>query len=166
MNSLCNIQVTVFGFPPNALNPVLSHISSRARVVDRHNAPHTQSNWIHLKCASEQEVQKALACNGNIVSGSVMIGVMPCMDEGVVLGHDKENRAKINGSMRIFSPTKPQTPTTEYNTPRSPARIQNARPLAAGFNQHLSPQSVTTPTNVPQKSTGLVSRTMDYIFGW
>ncbi|XP_076236492.1 nucleoporin Nup35-like isoform X2 [Calliopsis andreniformis] len=158
--------VTVFGFPPSDVNTVLAHISSRVRIVDKHPAPHAQSNWIHLKCASEQEAQRALACNGNIVSGSIMIGVIPCTDEGVILGGDKENRTKMNGSVKSFSNIGRVNQSPEYGTPRTPIRIQNARPLVAGYNQHLSPQSVRSPENVPQKSTGLVSKAMEYVFGW
>lgn len=158
--------VTVFGFLPNDLNTVLAHISSRVRIMDKHPAPYSQSNWIHLKCASEQEAQRALACNGNIVSGSIMIGVIPCTDEGVVLGCDKENRSRMNGSIKCFSNLGRINQSPEYSTPRTPIRIQNARPLAAGYNQNLSSQSVRSPENVPQKSTGLVSKAMEYMFGW
>ncbi|KAK0166830.1 hypothetical protein PV327_004312 [Microctonus hyperodae] len=158
--------ITVFGFPPDALNTVLSHISNRVRIVDKHSAPHSQSNWIHLKCATEQEAQRALACNGNIVSGSIMIGVTPCMDEGVILNVEKENRG-MNGSMRIFSsPTKMNQSTGDSGNILRTPRIQNARPLAVGYSQHLSPQTVRSPENIPQKSTGLVSKAMEYVFGW
>ncbi|CAL7942433.1 unnamed protein product [Xylocopa violacea] len=158
--------VTVFGFPPSDLNNVLAHISSRVRIVDKHPPPHSQSNWIHLKCASEQEAQRAFACNGNIVSGSVMIGVIPCIDEGVILGCDKENRSRMNGNVKCYSNLGRMSQSSEYSTPRTPIRIQNARPLAAGYNQNLSPQSIRTPENIPQKSTGIVSKAMEYMFGW
>lgn len=158
--------VTVFGFPASDLNTVLAHISSRVRIVDKHPPPHSQSNWIHLKCASEQEAQRAFACNGNIVSGSIMIGVIPCTDEGVILGSDKENRSRMNGSMKCYPNLGRMNQSPEYSTPRTPIRIQNARPLVTGYNQNLSPQSVRTPENVPQKSTGLVSKAMEYMFGW
>ncbi|XP_012261211.1 nucleoporin NUP35 [Athalia rosae] len=161
--------VTVFGFTPNSFNAVLSHLSSRVRIIDKREAPHAQGNWIHLKCASEQDAHRALACNGHIVAGSIMIGVKPCTDEGVVLGSDKENITKLNSSAACFAtpdrlnPVSPNYPGTLL--PTSP-RIQNARPLAVGYNQHLSPQSVVSPENVPQKSTGLVSKAMEYMFGW
>ncbi|KAK2588486.1 hypothetical protein KPH14_004469 [Odynerus spinipes] len=158
--------ITVFGFLPNALNTVLSHISSRVRIVDKHPPPLPQSNWIHLKCASEQETQRALACNGSIVSGTIMIGVIPCTDEAVILENDKENRSKMSGSMRSFNTFNKLNQSRDQNTPRTPIRIQNARPLAAGYSQRLSPQSVRSPENVPQKSTGLVSKAMEYVFGW
>lgn len=159
--------VTVFGFPPSDMNNVLAHISSRVRIVDKHPPPHSQSNWIHLKCASELEAQRALACNGNIVSGSIMIGVIPCTDEGVILRCDKErNCSKMNGSIKSFCNIGRLSKSPEYSTPRTPIRIQSARPLAVGYNQNLSSQSVRSPENVPQKSTGLVSKAMEYMFGW
>ncbi|XP_012538478.1 nucleoporin Nup35 [Monomorium pharaonis] len=157
--------ITVFGFLPIDINAVLSHISSRVRIVDKHPAPQSQSNWIHLKCASEQEAQKALMCNGSIVSGTIMIGVIPCTDEGVVLGCDKENRSKLNGSMRSFSTGRiSQSP---FSTSPIVSR-RRLRSLAASYN-HLkpfSPQAAQVPENVPQKSASLVSKAMEYVFGW
>lgn len=155
--------VTVFGFLPTDINAVLSHISSRVRIVDKHPAPQLQSNWVHLKCASEQEAQRALTCNGSIVSGSIMIGVIPCTDEGVVMGLDKENRAKLTDSMKSTSITKANQ-SSSFNV--SPGRRRKLRSLAAGYNQHFSPQTAQTPENVPQRSAGLVSKAMEYMFGW
>ncbi|XP_070511201.1 nucleoporin Nup35-like isoform X2 [Cardiocondyla obscurior] len=156
--------VTVFGFLPTDVNAVLSHISSRVRIVDKHPAPQPQSNWIHLKCASEQEAQKALMCNGSIVSGTIMIGVIPCTDEGVVLGCDKENRAKLNGSMRSLSAAG-RISQSPFSAPPS-VRRRKLRSLAAGYNQHFSPQTAQVPENVPQKSGSLVTKAMEYMFGW
>lgn len=155
--------VTVFGFLPNDINAVLSHISSRVRIVDKHPAPQLQSNWIHLKCASEQEAQRALTCNGSIVSGSIMIGVIPCTDEGVLGLSDKENRTKLNGSMRSLSAGRIER--SPFNVSPTMKR-RKLRSLAAGYNQHFSPQATHTPENVPQRSTGIVSRAMEYVFGW
>lgn len=155
--------VTVFGFLPSDINAVLSHISSRVRIVDKHPAPQSQSNWIHLKCASEQEAQKALMCNGSIVSGTIMIGVIPCTDEGVVLGCDKENRAKLNGSARSLSMGRISQPPFSVSPT---ARRRKLRSLAVGYTQHFSPQAAQVPENVPQKSASLVSKAMEYMFGW
>ncbi|XP_011501292.1 PREDICTED: nucleoporin NUP53-like [Ceratosolen solmsi marchali] len=158
--------VTVFGFPTSALNTVLSHISSRVRVIDKHPAPHAQSNWIHLKCSTEQEAQRALACNGNIVSGSIMIGIIPCTDEGVILGADKELRSRLITNMKQFSTPVKSSCISGLNSTRTPDKIPNARPLVSGYNQHLSPQAVRSPENIPHKATGIVSKTIEYVFRW
>ncbi|XP_015117374.1 nucleoporin Nup35 [Diachasma alloeum] len=154
--------ITIFGFPPSAINIVLSHISNRVRIVDKHPPPQPQSNWIHLKCATEQEAQRALACNGNIVSGFIMIGVTPCIDEGVVMSPDKENR-KANGSMRIFSSSNKMTIPDSANILPSPNSSINKRVI---FNTQYSPSNIRQPDNVPQRSTGIVSKAMEYVFGW
>lgn len=161
--------ITVFGFPSSALNTVLAHISSRVRILDKHPAPHPQSNWIHLKCSSEQEAQRALGCNGNVVSGTFMIGVIPCTDEGVIMNPEKENRSMLNDSMRHLS-----TPSrygagnaSRLNVSKTPPRIKNARPLVTGFNQSLNSElALRSSENVPHKTTGLMTKAMEYVFGW
>lgn len=158
--------VTVFGFLPSDVNTVLSHISSRARIVDKHPPPQPQNNWIHLKCASEQEARRALTCNGSIVSGLIMIGVIPCTDEGVVLGSEKENRAKLNGNIRSLPSISRLNQSSDFSMSPIMNRRQKLRSLAAGYNQHLSPQPSQLPDDVPQKSSSLVSKAMEYMFGW
>lgn len=158
--------VTVFGFLPSDIKAVFAFMSTRVRIVDKHLGPQPQSNWIHLKCASEQEAQRALACNGSIISGWTMIGVVPCTDESVILGSDKENRTKLNGSMRQF-PSLLKTPVSPCQSPfnLSPtSKRRKLRSLAGG--QPFSPQTTQSPENAPQKSTGLVSKAMEYVFGW
>ncbi|XP_074110319.1 nucleoporin Nup35 [Cotesia typhae] len=158
--------ITVFGFPPDTLNTVLSHISNRVRIVDKHPPPHPQSNWIHLKCATEQEAQRALLCNGNIVSGLIMIGVAPCTDEGVILNPDKENCSNLNRSMRVFSSPTKLNQSSDYNSAIRSPKLHNARPLASGYNHHINSHSVRSPENVPQKASGIVSKAMELVFGW
>lgn len=94
-----------------------------------------------------------------------MIGVVPCTDEGVILRGDKENRSMMGDSMRVFSTPIRPSGVGGLNTTMTPGRIANARPLISGYNQHLSPQAVRTPDNVPHKSTGLISKAMEYVFG-
>lgn len=158
--------VTVFGFPMSHLNNVLSHISSRVRIVDKYCAPNMQSNWIHLKCASEQEAQRALACNGNMVSGLIMIGVIPCTDERVILDSDKKSRAGLNKNIRYYGTVGKVNQSPECGSPNAPIKLQHARPLAVGYNQHPSPQAVKSPENIPQKSSRLTTRALQYMFGW
>jgi hypothetical protein len=95
-----------------------------------------------------------------------MIGVIPCTDEGVILGVDKELRSKLTDSMRLFSTPVKSPCISGLNAVRTPVRIQNARPLVSGYNQHLSPQAVRSPENIPHKATGIVSKTLEYVFRW
>jgi hypothetical protein len=95
-----------------------------------------------------------------------MIGVIPCTDEGVILGGDKEFRSRLITSMKQFSTPVKSPCISGVNAVRTPDRILNARPLVSGYNQHLSPQAVKSPENIPHKATGIVSKTIEYVFRW
>lgn len=96
----------------------------------------SQGNWVHVKFNNLSEVSRALSLNGKCIGGNIMIGVQ--------LHYNKEN--KENKSM-ITSPMR-------------------ARSLRHSFiSPHLT-NNVIASENVPQKSTGIVSKAMEYVFGW
>ncbi|XP_044266816.1 nucleoporin Nup35 [Tribolium madens] len=95
-----------------------------------------QGNWLHVKFNNLCDVPRALALNGRCISNNIMIGVS--------LHYDKENKENEN----VFT---------------SPVR---ARSLRHSFITPSGNNSVLPPQNVPQKSTGLVSKAIEYVFGW
>ncbi|KAJ8982070.1 hypothetical protein NQ317_001479 [Molorchus minor] len=97
----------------------------------------TQGNWLHVKFNNLSEVSKALALNGKLLCNNIMIGVQPY--------YNKEN--KENDSMVYTSPIR-------------------ARSLRHSFISPHSPNTVVPPQTVPQKSTGIVTKAMEYVFGW
>lgn len=131
------LWVTVFGFPPSALSVVLGHFANFCSIIDK-KIP-TQGNWVHLKLGSFIDVRKALSYNGKCISNTVMIGVMPYNN---IIGN-KENldASVLNQTSRARS---------LRQTAVSPATLN----------------AVTSPQNVPHKSTGLVTKAMEYVFGW
>lgn len=131
------VWVTVFGFPPSALSVVLTHFANICNIVDK-KIP-AQGNWMHLKLGSFNDVRKALSFNGKCISNTIMIGVVPFNN----VTSDKEN---VDSSfLNHISRARSLRQTAVSPTP---------------FNAVISPQ------NVPQKSTGLVSKAMEYVFGW
>jgi nuclear pore complex protein Nup53 len=96
----------------------------------------TQGNWLHVKFNNLSDVPRALALNGRCISNCIMIGVS--------LHYNKENKENDN----VFA---------------SPIR---ARSLRQSFISPHNNSSVLPPQNVPQKSTGLVSKAIEYVFGW
>lgn len=96
-----------------------------------------QGNWVHVKFNNLNEVAKALSLNGKLINNSIMIGVQPY--------YTKEN--KENDSVVYTSPIR-------------------ARSLRQSFVSPSSPNAVIPPQTVPQKSTGLVTKAMEYVFGW
>lgn len=130
------LWVTVFGFPPSSLSIILSHFANCGTIVDK-KCP-TQGNWVHLKFMSFSEVNKALSFNGKLITNGIMVGVLPFSN--------REGKENLNAS--VYS-----------TTPR-------ARSLRQSFVTLPSANTVTSPQNVPQKSTGLVTKAMEYVFGW
>lgn len=97
----------------------------------------SQGNWVHVKFNNLSEVARAVALNGKLLSNNIMIGV--------TLHYDKDN--KENDSSVYTSPIR-------------------ARSLRQTFASPQSPNSVIPPQTLPQKSTGLVTKAMEYVFGW
>lgn len=129
--------VTVFGFPPSALTFVLSQLANCGPIAEK-KVP-SQGNWVHVKFNNLSEVSRALSLNGKLVNNNIMIGV--------TLYYPKENKENINDSSLYTSPIR-------------------ARSLRHSFVSPQNPNSVIPPQTVPQKSTGLVSKAMEYVFGW
>lgn len=95
-----------------------------------------QGNWVHIKFSNFGEVNRALALNGKCLNSNIMIGVQ--------LYYPKENKEN-SGVMA------------------SPMR---ARSLRHSFISPHASNTVVPAQNVPQKSTGIVSKAMEYVFGW
>ncbi|KAJ8964797.1 hypothetical protein NQ314_004604 [Rhamnusium bicolor] len=96
-----------------------------------------QGNWVHIKFNNLSEVSRALSLNGKLINNSIMIGVQP--------HYNKENKENDN---------------TIYTSPI------RARSLRHSFVSPQSPNTVVPPQTVPQKSTGIVTKAMEYVFGW
>ncbi|KAF7275874.1 nucleoporin 35 [Rhynchophorus ferrugineus] len=96
----------------------------------------SQGNWVHVKFNNLSEVARSLSLNGKCLNNSIMIGVQ--------LHYDKENKENTT----IFT---------------SPIR---ARSLRHSFVSPQPSNSVVSPQGVPQKSTGIVTKAMEYVFGW
>lgn len=96
----------------------------------------TQGNWLHVKFNNLSDVPRALSLNGRCINNCIMIGV--------TLHHNKENK---ENEATFTSPIRARSLRHSYITPPSNS-------------------SVLPPQNVPQKSTGLVSKAIEYVFGW
>ncbi|CAH0557460.1 unnamed protein product [Brassicogethes aeneus] len=129
--------ITVFGFPPSALTLVLSQFSNCGPIADK-KIP-SQGNWIHIKYNNLNEVSRALSLNGRFLNNNIMIGVQ--------LHNFRENKENNDCSTGYTSPIR-------------------ARSLRHSFISPHHSNTVIAPQTVPQKSTGLVTKAMEYVFGW
>lgn len=99
---------------------------------------------MHVRFASRIESDKALNYNLKVIASNVMVGVTRCVDENIV---GKEYGTVAGSNTEPFKP--------------------KVRPLAQqSYNVAQHDTQVSPKSNVPQKSSGLVNKAMDLIFGW
>lgn len=130
--------VTVFGFPCEAVSTILSHFSGCGTILEK---VCSSGNWIHLRFSSKGECDKALLYNGKIIGNNLMIGVIRCQDESVM---EKENSIDV-----------------------SRASVNKIRSLTqAAYKSAKVEHEVIPNVDDPKKSTGIVNKAMDLLFGW
>ncbi|KAH8356561.1 hypothetical protein KR200_002865 [Drosophila serrata] len=143
---MADFWVTIFGFRPGAASMVLQHFTLCGIIVEVVHPP-KNGNWIHVRFSSRIESDKALNYNHKVIAGNVMVGVTRCTDRSVF---DKENSTMM-ANQDIVTPA-----------PTSPA----IRPFAQQSYKLAQNDSAVSPTkDIPQKSSGLVDKALDLIFG-
>lgn len=140
-------SITVFGFPPNCRNEILLSFQSYGKIESFDGAADEGSNWLHIVYESEWAAQKALTRNGTIFQPTgVMIGVIPMQSA----------LEKVNIAADSFmSPLK-----------KSTLREQQPVDIPSIFLKKESPQSSSTKLASLPSESSIVTRAVNYIFGW
>jgi nuclear pore complex protein Nup53 len=152
--------VTVFGFPPAATSYILQEFSQYGNIIKHVIA--ADGNWLHLHYQSKIQAKKALSKNGKVFGGSIMIGVALCIDKSVMGSGDKENTAAAS-----FLQTSLQSPGCPDDCRmRVPGKLTSLRSLTGSFRVANSETEVVQQNAVPLRSSGIISKAMEYMFGW
>ncbi|KDR08044.1 Nucleoporin NUP53 [Zootermopsis nevadensis] len=182
-----NTWVTVFGFPPSAASYILSQFSHYGKILEKRMP--AKGNWMHIRYQTKLESRKALSNSGKVFGGTIMIGVMLCKDQEILNDiRNKENapyqrmsfvestsstsgtRGMPNQSISspasfTGTPNRLGTPNLSYSgTPDS--KLANIRPLGQAYRMAQADSEVLAQTNIPRRSTSMVSKAMEYVFGW
>ncbi|NXT10543.1 NUP35 protein, partial [Prunella fulvescens] len=159
-DQLDDTWVTVFGFPQASASYILLQFAQYGNIL-KHVMSNT-GNWMHIRYQSKLQARKALSKDGRIFGESIMIGVKPCIDKTVM---ENFERSSISSMSSIFTPpTKPAgTPTQPAN---NTARISTMRPLATAYKASTSDYQVVSDRQTPRKDESIVSKAMEYVFGW
>lgn len=181
-----NTWVTIFGFPPSAASFILSQFSHYGSILEKRMP--AKGNWMHVHYQTKLECRKALSNNGKVFGGTIMIGVMLCKDQDILNDiRNKENvpyqrmsfvesasgtsvtRGTLNQSSSpaslIGTPNQFNTSNLSYSgTPNK--MLANVRPLGQAYRMAQADSEVFAQTNIPQRSTSMVSKAMEYVFGW
>lgn len=146
--------VTVFGFPPPASSFILQQFSQYGNII---KSVTSKGNWLHLQYQSKLQAKKALSKNGKIYGSDIMVGVVPCIDKSVMETFRKEN---------ISTPSTTNRNETMVTSTTSSKPVP-VRPLTAAYQAARSDHRVVPDgARTPQKEANIVSKAMEYIFGW
>nr|XP_002128577.1 nucleoporin NUP35-like isoform X1 [Ciona intestinalis] len=151
--------VTVFGFPPSSASFVLQRFSQYGSIL-HHQMAADNGNWMHIHYESRLQVKKAMSRNGKVVGTNVMIGVVPCIDVEIMSRFNERTPLKpMSNNTPLTHPS-----ISRISTPTTP-KPPSIRPLTAAYNASTSDTKVVSETRTPQKTSGLVTKAMDYLFG-
>ncbi|XP_042300841.1 nucleoporin NUP35 isoform X2 [Sceloporus undulatus] len=151
--------VTVFGFPQASASYILLQFAQYGNIL-KHVMSNT-GNWMHIRYQSKLQARKALSKDGRIFGESIMIGVKPCIDKSVMENID---RGPTSSPTSVFTP-----PMQTLGTPVQPSstqRISTMRPLATAYKASTSDYQVVTDRQTPRKDESIVSKALEYMFGW
>uniref|UniRef100_A0ABK0LF26 Nucleoporin NUP35 n=1 Tax=Rattus norvegicus TaxID=10116 RepID=A0ABK0LF26_RAT len=151
--------VTVFGFPQASASYILLQFAQYGNIL-KHVMSNT-GNWMHIRYQSKLQARKALSKDGRIFGESIMIGVKPCIDKNVM---ENSDRGVLSSPSLAFTP-----PIRTLGTPTQPGstpRVSTMRPLATAYKASTSDYQVISDRQTPKKDESLVSRAMEYMFGW
>ncbi|CAN0201532.1 unnamed protein product [Bubo scandiacus] len=159
-DQLDDTWVTVFGFPQASASYILLQFAQYGNIL-KHVMSNT-GNWMHIRYQSKLQARKALSKDGRIFGESLMIGVKPCIDKSVM---ENFERSSTPSTSSVFTP-----PTKSVSTPVQPAnnsaRISTMRPLATAYKASSSDYQVVSDRQTPRKDESIVSKAMEYVFGW
>ena len=125
---------------------------------------------MHLQYQSRIQAQKALSKNGKVY-GNMMVGVSECSDQNVASGGSISALHSLHGGSANASFASPPSllNASSSSTVGGMSRTRSMRPLTSSSVLNSSvrdDRDVINDANTPKKSSGLVAKTVDYLFGW
>jgi nuclear pore complex protein Nup53 len=153
--------ITVFGFSISNKDEILSKFTHMISCCDVRPAG---PNWAHICFSDSTDYHRALLFNGHVTNNGAMIGVIPCNDKTIL----NEIISPINSrpgpstevlSKSLRSPILGQQLSSPNN---SISKRNNIRPMA------IKPIPIQGNENSPSASSsnGIVTKTLEYLFGW
>ncbi|XP_077119455.1 nucleoporin NUP35-like isoform X1 [Ranitomeya variabilis] len=143
--------VTVYGFPQASSSYILLQFAQYGNIIK--HVMSNAGNWMHLQYQSKLQARKALSKDGKIFGDCIMIGVKPCIDKSLM---ESTEKAPVSS---VYSCVTPRVKS--ISSPRS-----GMRPLAAAYRASTSPYKVFMNRQTPKKDNTLVSKALEYLFGW
>ncbi|RNA11962.1 nucleoporin NUP53 [Brachionus plicatilis] len=160
-DKLDDTWITVFGFPQSATSYVLQEFSIYGQIVGHAS---TQGNWLHIQYQTKLQAQKALSKNGKVLANNIMVGVMKCIDKSVMSGQIVSSAFEQQGEAGDKL-SKLRAVPSGAKLDRSQSLRTGIRPLGQ-FNRSQESQDRVHGSKMPRKNTNVLSKAMEYMFGW
>ncbi|XP_041467160.1 nucleoporin NUP35-like [Lytechinus variegatus] len=162
-DELDDTWITIFGFQSAATSYILQQFSQYGNIVSHVVA--SSGNWMHVQYSSRIQARKALSKNGKVFGGNIMVGVTPCIDKGVMSGGTSDSYG-VNTTGIGDAPITPAKRLASQSEEQETTRRTPIRPLTAAYKAASNPHEVIQESRTPQKSSNVVSKTLEYMFGW
>ncbi|NXN47939.1 NUP35 protein, partial [Rhinoptilus africanus] len=153
--------VTVFGFPQASASYILLQFAQYGNIL-KHVMSNT-GNWMHIRYQSKLQARKALSKDGRIFGECIMIGVKPCIDKTVMENFERSSTSSMSS---VFTPPTKSVAGTSVQPANYTTRIPTMRPLATAYKASSSDYQVISDRQTPRKGESIVSKAMEYVFGW
>ncbi|XP_053327092.1 nucleoporin NUP35 isoform X2 [Spea bombifrons] len=150
-DQLDDTWVTVFGFPQASAPYILVQFALYGNII-KHKMSNS-GNWMHIQYQSNLQARKALSKDGKIFGECIMIGVKPCIDKSVMENCQSQMQSSVC------------TPSAGTPTPLTPKISSAMRPLAATHKASTNNQ-VLVDKQTPRKDESVLSKAMEFVFGW
>ncbi|CAJ0953020.1 unnamed protein product [Ranitomeya imitator] len=141
----------ILRFPQASSSYILLQFAQYGNIIK--HVMSNAGNWMHLQYQSKLQARKALSKDGKIFGDCIMIGVKPCIDKNLM---ESTEKAPVSS---VYSCVTPRVKS--ISSPRS-----GMRPLAAAYRATTSPYKVFMNRQTPKKDNTLVSKALEYLFGW
>jgi len=138
--------VTVFGFQAADTAEILRKFQAYGEIVKHKNEGH--GNWMHLCYQTKLQAQRALSKNGSVVSGNIMIGVVPCIAPLARLDLGTGSLAQMSRARRALAS---ETGTVQH---------------ASVFRSATRELGVDATGSAPTPVTSFWSKCLEYMFGF
>ncbi|XP_015376359.1 PREDICTED: nucleoporin NUP53-like [Diuraphis noxia] len=152
--------ITVFGYSISNKDEILSKFIHMVSCCDVRQAG---PNWAHICFSDSTDYHRALLFNGHVTNNGAMIGVIPCNDKTILNENISPIDSHTGASTEILSKSM-RSPILgqQFSSPNDSISKRNIRPMAK------KPMPIQGQNNCPSATTsnGIVTKTLEYLFGW
>ncbi|XP_032820978.1 nucleoporin NUP35 isoform X1 [Petromyzon marinus] len=158
-DTLDHTWVTVFGFPPASASYILMQFAQYGNILK--HVMSSSGNWMHIQYQSALQARKALSKDGKVFGECIMVGVKPCIEKNVMENGEAHGYPPLSG---FTTPVQPHAATPAVPIASTTPRPSTMRPMTGRIT--TNDLQVVNDKQVLSKDDGILSKALEYVFGW